>query len=198
MFSPESEPLTNNAIDRDRSGNRNQDAGIAPEIEASDIDFSGTTERQVDTETRNDEEDDDGRRAEHESAPGVPHETPKTGPGVVITEKRNHLNMADRNPKRQDEAECIKDGEVSDPKERRAEGARRCGFDFHSVAEVGEAGRGLHHTRSAILPSMRLKKIRPPKSTALTIATEAYRVAAGACPVPVSAQRKPSMTPAMG
>src|SRR5208283_732474 len=54
------------------------------------------------------------------------------------------------------------------------------------------------HTRSAMLPSMYLKKARPPRTATRTMATEAIRMEPGAGPRPVSAQRKPSMTPAMG
>lgn len=53
-------------------------------------------------------------------------------------------------------------------------------------------------TRSAMLPSMRWKKKRPPTRTSATAAVEANRSGPGGWPWPVSAQRKPSMTPAMG
>jgi len=54
------------------------------------------------------------------------------------------------------------------------------------------------HTRSATVPSMRLKKKRPPTTMMATTALEARRSRPGACPRPVMAQRKSSMTPAMG
>src|SRR5260370_1270729 len=54
------------------------------------------------------------------------------------------------------------------------------------------------HTRSATVVSMRLKKISPPTSTTATPPADASSSSPGAWPTPVSAQRNPSITPAMG
>src|SRR5206468_10937902 len=54
------------------------------------------------------------------------------------------------------------------------------------------------HTRSATEVSMRLKKNNPPRTTNATAKAEASSSRLGACPRPVIAQRKPSITPAMG
>src|SRR5206468_5729093 len=54
------------------------------------------------------------------------------------------------------------------------------------------------HTRSATEVSMRLKKTSPPRTTSATAKAEASSSRLGACPRPVMAQRKPSITPAMG
>src|SRR5271166_1548487 len=67
-----------------------------------------------------------------------------------------------------------------------------------ALAEPFGMDDGGAHTRSAMLPSMRLKNKRPPKTATPTMPTEAKRLAAGGWPVPVSAQRKPSITPAIG
>ena len=54
------------------------------------------------------------------------------------------------------------------------------------------------HTRSATVVSMRLKKISPPTRTKATAIDEATRIRLGGRPCPVMAQRKPSITPAIG
>src|SRR6267143_4546136 len=49
-----------------------------------------------------------------------------------------------------------------------------------------------------MLVSIRWKKKRPPSSTTQTPIAEAAIAAPGGCPCPVSAHRKPSITPAIG
>src|SRR6266481_4245685 len=49
-----------------------------------------------------------------------------------------------------------------------------------------------------MLVSIRWKKKRPPSKTTQTPTADAAIAAPGGCPCPVSAQRKPSITPAMG
>src|SRR5713226_7045875 len=53
-------------------------------------------------------------------------------------------------------------------------------------------------TRSAIFVSMRWKKNSPPITTTPTPTADAAIATPGGCPCPVSAQRNPSMTPAIG
>src|SRR5229473_8487711 len=53
-------------------------------------------------------------------------------------------------------------------------------------------------TRSATAVSMRLKNSSPPTTTSATAALEASSSRLGACPRPVIAHRKPSITPAIG
>src|SRR5258708_5940549 len=53
-------------------------------------------------------------------------------------------------------------------------------------------------TRSATVVSMRLKKISPPTNTTPTPAADASSSSPGGWPTPVSAQRNPSITPAIG
>ena len=53
-------------------------------------------------------------------------------------------------------------------------------------------------TRSATFASTRWKKTKPPISSTTTHAADASISTFGGCPRPVSAQRKPSITPAMG
>src|ERR1041384_8789508 len=63
-------------------------------------------------------------------------------------------------------------------------------------------GGGCHHaacyTRSATVPSIRWKNISPPTRIASTATDEASISSFGGCPCPVSAHRKPSITPAIG
>src|SRR5438094_3075778 len=54
------------------------------------------------------------------------------------------------------------------------------------------------HTRSATEVSILLKKTSPPRTTSATAKADASSSRLGACPRPVMAQRKPSITPAMG
>src|SRR6266478_10217818 len=56
----------------------------------------------------------------------------------------------------------------------------------------------LAHTRSATVPSILWKNIIPPTSSTTTASADAANNAPGACPWPVNAQRKPSITPAIG
>ena len=118
MLSPQDQLLAQKAVDCKRSGNRNEDAGIAPEIVTADIDFPRAAEWQVDAEAGDDEEHYDGGSAEDNGAPGVTDGVPEADAGIVVAEERNHLEMADSNPERKDEAQGIKDGEVSEPRER--------------------------------------------------------------------------------
>src|SRR6266446_2626062 len=53
-------------------------------------------------------------------------------------------------------------------------------------------------TRSATAVSMRLKKNNPPSTTSATAALDTRSSSPGACPRPVIAHRKPSITPAIG
>src|SRR5437016_11116715 len=57
---------------------------------------------------------------------------------------------------------------------------------------------GALQTRSATEVSMRLKKVSPPRTTNATAEAEASSSRLGACPRPVMAKRKPSITPAIG
>src|SRR5712691_225978 len=75
-------------------------------------------------------------------------------------------------------------------------------FRIHAYKKHGRRGPARHspplHTLSAIVPSILWKKNSPPTSTAATPAADASSSGPGACPCPVSAQRKPSITPAIG
>src|SRR5713101_1664626 len=53
-------------------------------------------------------------------------------------------------------------------------------------------------TRSATVPSIRLKKKSPPRRTITTATEETSRMSPGGWPRPVMAHRKPSITPAIG
>src|SRR5713101_324760 len=53
-------------------------------------------------------------------------------------------------------------------------------------------------TRSATVPSIRLKKKSPPRRTITTATEEMSRMSPGGWPRPVMAHRKPSITPAIG
>src|SRR2546425_734392 len=53
-------------------------------------------------------------------------------------------------------------------------------------------------TRSATVPSIRLKKKSPPRRTITTATAETSRMSPGGWPRPVMAHRKPSITPAIG
>ena len=55
-----------------------------------------------------------------------------------------------------------------------------------------------HYTRSAMAPSIRWKKNNPPSSNTSTPVADPSSTMLGACPCPVNAQRKPSITPVMG
>src|SRR6266481_2445514 len=57
---------------------------------------------------------------------------------------------------------------------------------------------GAPQTRSATAVSMRLKKNNPPSTTSATAALDTRSSSPGACPRPVIAHLKPSITPAIG
>src|SRR2546425_7341172 len=53
-------------------------------------------------------------------------------------------------------------------------------------------------TRSATVPSIRLKKKSPPRKTVTTATAETSRMSPGGRPRPAMAHRKPAITPAIG
>src|ERR1044071_3165654 len=76
----------------------------------------------------------------------------------------------------------------------------RKSFRTNTYAKWGEGGATtqLAYTRSATVPSIRWKNISPPTRIASTATDEASISSFGGCPCPVSAHRKPSITPAIG
>ncbi len=75
------------------------------------------------------------------------------------------------------------------------------GADPEALAESLDANGGFAHgpyTRSAKVRSMRRKKNKPPTSSAAMASVELASSSQGGLEVPSSAQRKPSITPAIG
>jgi hypothetical protein len=109
VLTPKVQLSAGQAVNTKSAGDGNENAGVTAEVVAGDGKVAVSAKREVDAETGDDEENDDGGSAENDGVPTVREKAAEGSGGVNASEEGEQSVVANGDPESQDEAESVED-----------------------------------------------------------------------------------------
>jgi hypothetical protein len=115
MLAPEMKAIAGEPVNAESASDGDENAGISAEVEMADGETFVCAKREMNTETRDDEENDDGGSAKDDRAPAVSEGVTERSGFVDASEERENAVVANGDPESEHETEGVEYGVAGVP-----------------------------------------------------------------------------------